>query len=191
MTFLAIYDDPNIIMESKNLPFFRANQTFRMAGVSEYIQNTDIADCTPGWHFILDPYLDNPKFRYSWDGHKNKVHKMDELHLQMIAQNLSNGDMVYEANRNEIEATKICQVFEEEGDLDIVDASLEGIYKNVDGRYKRDLLIDIIFKYLENTLTITDDLLKQLNEYFYDISMKNYTLLPIVIYIIQMMIGGK
>ena len=85
---------------------------------------------------------------------------MDELHLQMIAQNLSNGDMVYEANRNEIEATKICQVFEEDGDLDIVDASLEGIYKNVDGRYKRDLLIDIIFKYLENTLTITDDLLK-------------------------------
>ena len=37
MTFLAIYDDPNIIMESKNLPFFRANQTFRMAGVIEYI----------------------------------------------------------------------------------------------------------------------------------------------------------
>ncbi len=48
-----------------------------------------------------------------------------------------------------------------------------------------DLLLNIVKRYFNNTLTISDDLITRLNEYYYANDIKTYILLPIIIYILQ------
>ena len=46
-------------------------------------------------------------------------------------------------------------------------------------------MLDIIMRYLDDTLSIDDELLKKLNEYPYTNDAKNYCLIPIVLYILK------
>lgn len=47
------------------------------------------------------------------------------------------------------------------------------------------LLLNIVKGYFNKTLTVSDDLLSELNEYYYANDVRTYILLPIVIYILQ------
>ena len=107
MTFFEIKDGCDLA-EKKNLPFINTPHHYMYLQPIPYIQNSDIADCTNGYVFMLDPTLHDKKYFYMYMGHKNKVHKLDQLHLEMISENLTNEDLVFECRRNEIEATEVC-----------------------------------------------------------------------------------
>ena len=184
MSFVELKDGEDL-PERKNLPFINSPHKYRYLQPIPYIQNSDIDDCTNGYLFLLDPMLQNPKYAYMYNGHKNKVHKLDELHVSAIISNISDRDIIYECSRNEIEATKICQAFDDGDSIELVDASIKGMYENIDKKYERDLLVDIILGWLAGTLTLTDDLLSKLNEYYYQVNAKNFYLLPMVLYVLK------
>jgi hypothetical protein len=123
MSFVEIKDGFDL-NERKNLPFYNTPYRYKYLQPIPYIINSDIADCTHGYLFLLDPTLQNIKYSYMYNGHKNKVHKLDELHLAAIVDNIHDKDIVYEANRNEIEATQICQAFDDGDSFELSDASI-------------------------------------------------------------------
>lgn len=145
---------------------------------------------------ILDEYIETPKVReinnlrfFKNVDHYHKVHKLDALHLKRLEQFISVGDVVYECYRHELEPTKVYLAVEgTEGYSEYKDISLPGIFSSdeeIEGMY----LLYIIKSYLKGTLSITEDLLEKLNDYYYEQNIQTYILMPMVIYVLKQCIS--
>lgn len=173
------------LKNTRNLPFFMSPYKFQLVapieaednGVNKYLNAFPILFSNNKNGFKLFKDVD----------HYHKVHVLDEAHLTRIEPYLHDGDIVYECNKHELEPTAITLITDNNGNLNVTDASIETLIKpDVDTSTYEDLaMLNIIKSYLNDSLVLNDDLIKKLNDLYYKPSVATYVLMPIIIYILR------
>ena len=117
--------------------------------------------------------------------HYHKVHILDELHLARLEDYIKPGDVVYECYRHELEPTKVVEAVDINGQYtELRDISLPGLMEN--NYVIDDMRIFYIIKdYLNGNLSVDEDLISELSDYFFEQDIQNYILMPILIYILK------
>jgi hypothetical protein len=119
----------------------------------------------------------------------HKVPKMDEAHLSVIADGLKLGDIVVEIGRHDLDINKIAIVLEHicnDGNVKktITEISMDKLM-SCDMPIPNQELFYIIKDYLNGILFLTDDLLKKINNMYFEYGLRSYILIPILIYILK------
>lgn len=170
------------LKSTKNLPFFNSRYDYKLIAPLESIGSVTLYDTAKS---ILFPDAD-----FSNIDCFHKVSKMDSAHLSVIADKLSLGDIVVEyGNGNELEITRVGMVLERIGNCNhiekyITDISIDSMMDSDDVIPNQELF-GIVKKYLQGILFLDEDLLKTLNNYYYENSMRSYIFMPIIIYILR------
>lgn len=120
----------------------------------------------------------------------HKVHVLDPLHIARLEPFIKAGDIVYECNRHELEATKMSlavTAFDDDGSeyTELRDCSLPAIMDNDYYEFDNMDMLYIIKDYLKGKLTVDEALLSKINDAYYPQSIQTYILMPLVIYAIK------
>jgi hypothetical protein len=185
------------LRETRNLQFFHTADDYRVAHI--YNNNSFYPQA---FHILEQKY--HQKFESLPNSHKF-VNESD------IPEDIQNGDILYRISpTNEYIPIDVVKVFDDEHILPItfnflmktekeLEDYLEGLedeeidsIKEILNNYLNNsqFLFGLIKSYLLGNLTIDENLLKKLNNYYYDVSFKNYILMPIVIYILKRKISS-
>lgn len=181
--------DPYDLKSTRNLPFFMSPLKFKLVTPILKIEGED----NPALYLNSIPlFFGDEKHTFMDVDHYHKVHILDDLHIARLDGYLHDGDILYECNRHELEPTKISMAIEVEDDgekfLEINNISIEKFMKlseELPSYMKHSEIFDIIRKYLNNKLIITDDIITNLNKYYYKQSLDMYILIPMIIHILK------
>lgn len=185
--FISISDYD--LKSTRNLPFFMSPLDFKL--VTPILKKHD--EDNPSLYINSLPlFFGDGKTLFKDIDHYHKVHILDETHLSRLDGYLKAGDILYECNRHELEPTKISMAIETiEGNekyLEINDISIEKFIdeKNALPQYMNySEIFDIIRKYLNGNIVISDDIVSTLNKYYYKQSLQTYLLIPMIVYILK------
>lgn len=174
--FLTI-EDVNL-KGTRNLPYFCSDTEFKSIAP---ITLEDDETLNVLSYLNARPILFPNEKKFSEIDHFHKLHKMDALHQARILniEEVKDGDIVYECLNNELVPTGIFK-FENKKFIDVsINAIINGNYNTT------NLLLNIVSKYLGSSLTLTDDINKELDKYYFKQDITTYILLPMVIYAIK------
>lgn len=161
----------------RNLPFFHTQEDYRFArphdGNEFYFE---------AFHILNQEYYNT--FETLPETHKF----VDSSELNANEASIAVGDVIYRVN-----ATS--RIIPEDvflaTDTTYFSISFNSLMQNLTGTdayLANEELFAIVRSYLKDEIVLNDDLIIQLNDFYYDISFKNYILVPIIIFIIKQLI---
>ena len=170
------------LKSTKNLPFFNSRYDYKLISPLESVGSLTLYDTAKS---ILFPDIDFNKLDCF-----HRVTKLDAEHISVIGDKLNLGDIVAEyGNGNDVEITRLGMVLERVSHCNhiekyIADITMDNMMSD-DENIPGQELFGIIKQYLNGVLFLDDNLLKTLNYYYYENSIRSYILMPIIIYIIK------
>lgn len=176
---------------TRNLPFFLSPYNFKLISPVPEIHGED---GTISFNYLntMPLFFGDGKTLFKDVDHQHKVHILDELHIARLDGILKNGDILYECYKNEIIPSKITRAVEveENGEkfLEINDISIEKFInpkQELPEYMQYSEIFDIIRKYLNGSLSISDDIVSILNKYYYKQTLQMYILIPLLIFILK------
>ena len=170
------------LREIRNLPFFMSDQVFKVISPIDTSRNDYMAYLN-----AVNVLFGNKFEKFADVDHYHKVHKLDPLHLARIEPFIKNGDIIYECSNHELEPTQACIVVENKtniGEFELFPLTLETLIK-YPGLVEDSDLIEFIYAFINGDLTASSELLDNLDSMYFEPSIKNYILLPIIIYILK------
>jgi len=119
----------------------------------------------------------------------SETHKfVDEAELAENEASIIEGDIVYRVSTaSRIIPEDVFKLFNDNY-FSIAFNSLMEDLTGTDDYLATQELFTIIRSYLKGTLVLSDDLINQLNEHYFDITFKDYILMPLVIFIVKKLI---
>lgn len=179
------------LQETRNLPFFESAVDFQMANI-----HSTNAFYKEAFYFLTQDFTE---IFDTWPAYK-KFKGFDDL--EDNTESLSVGDIVYQLSETSnlqepITQTpiQISQILSKDGGISLIDLGFNELMNDDSTEVHQFIednlpLFNIIKKYLLGTLHLNDDLIKQMNDYQFEIEFKSYIMMPIIVFILKDLINS-
>ena len=161
----------------RNLPYFFSPLPYKLLDIS----TNDPYLYVNGFHFLLGNELEP----YSMADKYHKFYAPEDLNDKDYEMHIKEGDILYQMP---YEGLLPIEVYYVAKDGYVLPASLKEMISSEE-IYDNDFTFNLIKKYINKSLTLDKDLVAQIEEFYGDISVKNYILIPLMIYILKTMIN--
>lgn len=172
-----------------NLPFFTTASRYRLVEV-KHPYNVDFWMGAFNWIYgNEDELFDTINGDYKYTGELGTY--LIERQFVDYNGNVTNKDKLLNKTFYKLkDATSpfdVVEMWHFDADGNAYDCDITSIVnsKTPDDLVNVDPLIMILRDYMNNTFTVTDSVIKTLEDYYYEPSLRNYLLMPIIIYILQ------
>ena len=165
-------------LRTRNLPFFFSPSPYKLLDMG--IEHTDMY--LNSFHIILG----NEKATLSTTDKYHKFIAPEDLNDPEYEYNIKVGDILYQMPPKGLLPVGVYYVAD--GGY-VLDASLKEMIANEE-IYSNDFAFNLIKSYINNQLDITDDLIAQIDDFYPEYNVKNYILIPILIYILKQKINN-
>lgn len=183
------------ILRTRNLPFFMSKSPYKLLDMGK--------DCPDMWVTGFPWLMASEKDTFAAADKFHKFRAPEDLDDPEREQHIHAGDLLYFVGESLAQAPIGAYYVDSLGTVN--DISANSIFGNdekmtatdengnVVQRYFKDdedaALVTIVRSYINKTLTISDSDIDMLHEYYYKYGIKNYILIPLLIYVLKKEIG--
>lgn len=157
----------------RNLPFFFSQLPYKLLDMG----TEDAYLYTNGFHFLLGNELEP----YSTVDKMHIFYAEEDLNDPDRELHIKEGDLLYHMPYEGILPIDIYYVAK--GGY-VLPASLKEMISS-DDEYDNNFIFNLIRKYINKGLSLDNDLVAQMEDFYGEISLKNYILIPVLIYILK------
>ena len=173
------------LSEPLTLPFFTTGEEYKL--IELFNPNPEPKNAT-FWYGAFHLVLGNENELFGDIDFWKKFIDIDDLDELDECYEINSGDILYQMHKDNPVApiNAYYVIANENGEGELVDANINEMIQDTT-HFNEDsfFMFNIIRGYFNKSLTISEEMLKKINNYYYKKTINNYLLLPIVIYILK------